>query len=231
MFGFKISPIKFSGPSSRPAFSPHRTPLTKGWVIALAGAGVLTGWLLASRHARLGDMEPDTGPLLVAIRKIGDLHTASFTLKDVVHQESQVEPEGWAATLPGAEAVTHWATHNQALVVAEGNVEAGVDLSRLAASDITTARTPDGATRVRVHLPDVTVYAPNVHLRVENSRAGLLWRDENLVPKAQAQAARRFLKAAEQGDLRGQARTNAVQTLQQMYGLSGFKNVEFYFTS
>ena len=39
-------------------------------------------------------MPIELGPVVLSMQKIGQLHTASFTMKDVVHQETQTEPEG-----------------------------------------------------------------------------------------------------------------------------------------
>ena len=173
--------------------------------------------------------EPDSGPLLVAIRNIGELHSASYTMKDVLHEESQEEPTGVFSRLPGADTVTHWATRNRALIVAEGTVEAGIDLSRLSPADIVREKQPDGTTLLHVHLPPVTVFPPNVHVRVEDHQRGLLWRDENIAPKAQTEAASRFLAAAETDGIRHRAQCSAIETLQKMQGTLGNTNVVFTF--
>ena len=173
--------------------------------------------------------EPDSGPLLVAIRNIGELHSASYTMKDVLREESQEEPKGIFSSLPGADTVTHWATRNRALIVAEGTVEAGIDLSRLSPADIVREKQPDGTMLLHVHLPPVTVFPPNVHVRVEDHQRGLLWRDENIAPKAQTEAASRFLAAAETDGIRHRAQRSAIETLQKMQTSLGNANVVFTF--
>jgi hypothetical protein len=197
--------------------------------LALIAVGLCAGWLLGRSGLRPYGLEPDTGPVLLAVQKIGDLHTAKFIMNDVLHQDSQQEPDGLLGRVPGVAGVVHWATHNQALVTAKGSVEAGVDLSHLSVKDVTVLKQPDGTTRLRVHLPPVTVYPPNVTIQVEDSKSGPFWNDKNIVPKAEAQARTRFLDAAQNGGIRATAQENAVKMLTQMMHALGKDNVEFTF--
>ena len=195
---------------------------------------ILSFWLgyallLSLRRTASDGMEPETGPMLLAIRQIGQLHSVSYQMKDVLHQESQTDPEGWVSAIPGAASAVHWATHNEALVIAEGSVEAGIDLSHLSERDVTREKRPDGSVRLLVHLPPVTIYPPNVHVRVVSDRPGLFWRDQNIVPKAQFRAGRMFLQSAEQGGIRQAAQTNAIQTLQALEKALGRRNIDFRF--
>ena len=200
----------------------------------LTGAGLMAGacllavglWHLRQTPAR--DLPPETGPVVLAMQKIGQLHTASFTMKDVVRQQTQSEPEGVVSNVPGVEGLVHWATRNQALVVASGTVEAGIDLAQIAPKDVVAVQGADGKTHLRVHLPPVAIYAPNVTVRVEENKSGLLWRDENIVPKAQERAAQQFRVAAEQSGLRRHAQDNAIQTLRAMQHTLGY-DMDFYF--
>ncbi|HLJ57359.1 MAG TPA: DUF4230 domain-containing protein, partial [Chthonomonadaceae bacterium] len=151
-------------------------------------AGVLAGW----RHGPQRNLDIDPRPVIVSLRQLGDLHTVKMTMKDVLRTSSEQDADGWLHGMPGADAIAHWATHNQALVVAEGSVEAGIDLSRISDADVTRVRRADGTMTLRVRLPQPDVYPPNVTVRVESAEAGLLWRDDNIVPRAQAEAAERF---------------------------------------
>jgi hypothetical protein len=114
-------------------------------------------------------------------------------------------------------------------VVAVGSVEAGIDLRRISASDVTPVRLSDGTQGLRVRLPEPTIYPPAITVRVEKSGSGLLWKDENLVPKAEAEASRRFLDAAEKDGIRQHAKDNALEQMGKMRNLLGQKNIEFYF--
>ena len=152
-----------------------------------------------------------------------------MTMKEVLRETSEKDAEGWMHSVPGGDSVSHWATHNQVLVVAEGTVEAGIDLSRVSVGDVASSRRKDGTVGLRVRLPLPIVYPPNITLRVENVQGGLLWRDDNLVPKAQAEASARFKDAAEKDHIIEKAQESAVQKLQQLEQALGRNNVEFYF--
>ncbi|MCS6776314.1 MAG: DUF4230 domain-containing protein [Chloroherpetonaceae bacterium] len=173
------------------------------------------------------DSQIDTRPVLLAIRQLGHLHTASYHMKDVLRFETAQKPEGWLAGIPGAEQIVQWATRNRALIIAEGTVEAGIDLSQITPQSVTRIPQPDGRIRLRVTLPPVTLYPPTVRLHVESSHSGPFWKDENLIPKAQAEAGRRFLQAAEKAGLRATAAKNAIDTLRAMQNTLELHNVEF----
>ena len=195
-------------------------------VFAVAALCLYAGWRLARPVAA---PEPDSGPLLIAMRNIGQLHSASYTMKDVLRQETEQTPTGLLADIPGGVELTHWATRNKALVTAEGTVEAGIDLSQISPADISREKQPDGATLFRVHLPPVSVYPPTVKVRVEDHSRGLLWRDENIAPAAQQEASRRFIAAAEADGIRRKAACNAIETLQKLQKSVGNGNVVFSF--
>ena len=195
-------------------------------VFALTLICLGVGWRL-TRPAAVP--EPDSGPLLIAIRNIGQLHSASYTMKDVLHQETEQTPTGLLADIPGGIEVAHWATRNTALITAEGTVEAGVDLSKITPADITREKQPDGATLFRVHLPPVNVYPPTIKVHVEDHSRGLLWRDENIAPAAQQEASRRFIAAAEADGIRRKAGCNAIETLQKLQKSVGNASVVFSF--
>jgi hypothetical protein len=226
---FKFNTTAQTAPSA-PARSQGK-PWKKWGLIA---GGVLVAWyffggLLGLLFSRARAPLPDTGPVLLAIQQQGELHTTKLTLEKILQFETDKEPEGWVRSLPGAEGIVRWATHNQALVVATGTVEAGVDLSRLTPESVTRLRLPDGKTVVRVRLPAVTVYPPNVRVRVEHSSAGPFWRDENIIPKAEEEASRRFLKAAEEAKIQAMAQKDTITALQKLMTSLGHKDIEFSF--
>lgn len=197
--------------------------------LLLAVLGLVVGWRLGRFGTQPDDLALDTRPVLLAMQKIGELHTASYVMNEVLRKETAQEPPDGLSLVPGVSNVVHWATHNQALVVAQGNVEAGVNLAALNAADVTRETLPDGTTHLHVHLPPVTVYPPNVQVQVQDSSTGLLWRDENIVPKAEAEARRRFQDAAEKAHIRSKAEANATDVLKRMMCAFGHNNVEFSF--
>ena len=197
--------------------------------VALLGMGVLAGWLLGRHQEKSVESYRDTGAIILQMQKLGQLHTVTFQERDVLTQETEAQPDNWVKAVPGGERLVSWATHNQALVVATGTVEAGVDMTLINDKSVEQVKQPDGTMHLRVHLPPVTIYPPNVTVHVEHSKPGPMWHDENIVPKAQATAAHLFREAAEKADIRGKARTNALETLQQTFKTLGVKNVEFMF--
>lgn len=195
----------------------------------LLGVGIMAGWLLGRHQDRTSDSYRDTGPIIMQMQKLGQLHTASFTASDVLTQESSAHPPDWAKMIPGAESLVEWATHNKAVVKATGTVEAGIDMTLISDKSIEQVKGNDGAIHLRVHLPSVTVYPANVKVHVEHSESGIVWHDENIVPKAEETARHLFAEAAEKADIQGKARTNALETLEKTFKTLGVKNIEFMF--
>ncbi len=220
-----------------PGYHKNTARATPPWWAVLIGVLVAggVGWLVVraifggSLKQPAGDMELDSRPVIISLQQLGELHTVKVNMKDVLRKSSDLPAEGWAQSVPGADAVSRWATHNEALVVAEGSVEAGIDLSHLSPKDVAPGRLSDGRKGLRVHLPAPVVFAPNVRISVEKTESGLMWRDQNIVPKAQAEASRRFIDAAERDHILDHARENALLRLQQTEQLLGNRNVEFYF--
>ena len=204
-------------------------------IVGILAGSALVGWLAikgilgSPRRESAIDLQIDPRPVITSLQQLGELHTVKMTMKDVLRKSSDKDADGWLHNVPGGDSVSRWATHNQVLVIAQGTVEAGIDLSRISAGDVVPGRMRDGRPGLRVRLPRPVVYPPNITLRVENTQSGLLWRDDNLVPKAQAEASERFQEAAEKDRIREHAQENAVQRLQQMEEVLGRKNIEFYF--
>lgn len=226
MSRWKFTPVSTASPPVSSA-GPMKAFVLFGLTLLVLGLGL--GWLLGHRSPASSDLPEDTGPLLLAIENKGELHTITYRWKDVFHAESESQPGDWAAEIPGATALVHWATNNRALVTAEGSVDAGLDLSSLSEKDITRTRQADGTIRILVHLPPITLYPPNVHVWVEHQDSGPFWHDDNIAPKAQEQAGRRIVEAAEQDGIRAKARANALKDLQQIEQKFGYKNVDFTF--
>jgi hypothetical protein len=228
MFKVRFSPSVAPSPTLRTTRPAYGKTLVGVGLLLLVGWGLLH-WIAGARRSNGDGLPADTGPVLIAMQSIGQLHTVTYQMKDVLRQETQHDPEGWLSNVPGAAGLVHWATHNEALLMVDGSVDAGVDLSHLTDKDVTITRRPDGTTVRTVHLPPVTLYPPVIHVRVVHSEDGPFWRDENIVPKAQERASQQFLAAAEQSGIRAKAQANAIQQLQAMERALGRKDVEFTF--
>ena len=217
------------GPSraAAPALSMGRL-LTAGTLLVLA-LGSVIGWL-AGRHGQSDSgITVDSQPVLIAMQKIGELHSAKFLMRDVLHAQTEQQPTDTFAAVPGISSIVHWPTRNQALVTVEGTVEAGIDLSGLKPQDVTVTRSETGPPTISVRLPGVHLYPVTVRLHVEQERSGPFYRDQNLIPKAEEEAKSRLASAAETAGIRESARSNALDTLNRLQSVLGFKNVRFYF--
>ncbi len=212
----------------------YRKPASAGQIlfrgaVVMMAIGAVGGWMIGHGKSHDNDLLQDTGPVVLAMRNIGQLHTASYTVKDVVHEDTHAELADWAQAIPGAESVVQSVTHNQALIVSQGTVEAGIDMAKLSDKDIKTVTLPDGKVGLVVHLPPVEVYPASINSHVENMRYGLFWRDSNIVPKAEALAARRFADAAEKENIREKAQVGAIDSLQKLMTSLKRTDVKFYF--
>ena len=192
---------------------------------AFWGFGALTA---AFWNARQQDSAPQVAPILEKIQKIGRLHTVRYNLHDIYRHERAIEPEGVWGELPGVRSLYRAATKNKVLVVAEGGVEAGVDLSRVTASDVAHVATPEGV-KLRIKLPRAQVYTPDMKLRVVERQSGMFWRDENIVPEASEALKARFIESAQNRRILAEAEANAVKLLTNIQDLAGSDKVEFYF--
>ena len=210
----------------------------KDWTVKLMiyftiGVLGLLGGMFVSQHfpgsAPSALPEIDARPVLLAVKQIGALHSATMNFKDVMKFSSDKQAEGWFKDLPGVNDLEKWATHNEVLIVAEGSVEAGVDLSKIGESDVFRDKQADGSEKIVVRLPAVEIYAPQIKTHVEHNESGLLWKDDNLIPKAQNEASNRFSAAAEKANIRTQAQEGALKTLNQLQQNMGWKNVSFKF--
>ena len=167
-------------------------------------------------------------PLVLSIQQMGQLHTVRYNMHDIVEHQHALKPNGLVRALPGAERLYGAATQNKVLVVAEGGVEAGVDLSQVTVASVSRVPSAHGIS-YRVRLPHAAVYAPEVHVQVVNHTPGICWIDDNIVPEATQAVEKRFATAARQANILQAAESNAVESLSRMHLLTGNSKVEFYF--
>lgn len=181
------------------------------WVLA-AGLGTALIWSLGGRSQ---PSRPDAfaAPVLQRLRSLGELHTARFEYTDVVDHGTYQQPQGWLASVPGADSIARATTTNSALVRVRGSVEAGVDLSKLEAQT-----TPAG---LKLRLPAPKAYAPDVDANLFAVRRSAFWRDDSVTLGAVAEAKARLSEAARRQGLLEQARMEAekrVRTLAESLG-------------
>jgi len=117
-------------------------------------------------------------------------------------------------------------TGDRLLMLAHGQVVAGIDFSRLQSGDITIT-----GKNVRVRLPQPQIFMTRVdesRTRVYSRQTGLLVRvDPNLETQVRQEAERELLEAALQDGILNTAKQNARSTLTSMLTGLGFEKVEF----
>ncbi len=159
--------------------------------------------------------------ILQKVQALGELHTARFTYQHVFEETSSRTPEDWTMYVPGAPSLIRASTRNTALVSATAEVEAGVDLSKA------TVRTEGGA-NVLV-LPKPSVYRPKVDARINSSRPGVFWRDNNLALRAVSSMETRVRHAAMSQGIISEAEKNARTSVDTLLGELTHSNLRIVF--
>lgn len=147
------------------------------------------------------------------IQKLGSLETASFSIEKVVEAGQQGNP--FQDILFG----------DRILLIAHGKVTAGVDLYAVKESDIS----------VQGKMLSISLSAPrilsstldNSKTKVYDRTQGLLNRgNKDLETKARQAAEASITKAACDGGILDEARTNAMERIRQLFEFAGFSSVK-----
>ena len=188
--------------------------------LAILVAGVLIGTLrLSSPPAEQSAVVRASPSIIVAVRDLARLEGASMHVERVIDLKSQ---QSRFFGLVAAE--------DALLLVAAGDVSAGVDLSRVRPEDIDV----DHAARsVVIRLPAASVSPP----RIDNDRTYvhtrktdlLARRQETLETQARQEAERSLLEAALGSGLRQRAERNVAKTLEGLGLALGYREVDVVF--
>jgi hypothetical protein len=147
------------------------------------------------------------------VQKLGSLETASFSIEKVVEAGQQSNP--FQDILFG----------DRILLIAHGKVIAGIDLYKIKESDI----------KVQGKELSITLQAPrilsstldNSKTKVYDRTEGLLNRgNKDLETKARQAAETSITKAACDGGILEEARTNAIERIKQLFIFAGFSSVK-----
>ena len=172
----------------------------------------LIGPLLQERPART-----TTSPVVVeGVRELDQLATVRVTESILVTRESG-----------GENALDRLFSGEKVLLVATGDVEAGVDLSEVGEEDVRV----EGET-VTIRLPEPEVLSASLdeeETRVyDRDYSPLNLRpDDDLVEEAHAEAEERIEAAARENGVLDTAETNAEQSIRALVVVLGFKEVRF----
>lgn len=208
-------------PEPRPESASDSSALRNlGWVLLLCVIGAVSyvagrGSSPQAEPAKVTTVERPAPSVLVAVQALARLQSVSFHMERIVDITRQ-EQALWG--LVQAE--------DNILLVAVGEVTAGVDLGKLAPSDFTL----DEATKtVRIALPPPEVFSSaldNERTYVHSRRTDALSkRDLQLETEARRRAERAIHDSALAAGILAQAQTNAATTVRSLASSFGYSMV------
>ena len=170
------------------------------------------GRMLHGGQVRISADQPT---VIRQIRGLDRLETVSYTMEKIIggERENPILPNFLAG--------------DRLLLIVHGEVIAGIDLSKLQASDVVVK-----GRSVSVHLPQAeifTVSVDNQKSKVYSRETGLFSSpDPNLETEVRQEGERQIRDAAMQDGVLDSAAKNARQTLTSLLTGLGFDNVEFH---
>lgn len=187
-------------------------------MLALLAVGAVVGHLSPRWLAALGDQER-TPAVIAQVRELSRLEGVSYHVERVVDLED--EQRLLFGMVPAADAI---------LLVASGDVVAGVDLGQLQPSDVTLGA--DGRS-VTLRLPRAEVFSArldNARTYVHSRKTDLLaQRRESLETQARQAAEQTLRAAAEDAGILKRAEDSVARTVSSLVRALGFENVRVDF--
>lgn len=155
------------------------------------------------------------------MQRVSRLETAVFTVQSVIEYEAEKPDDMLRRYLP-EELVSE-----SLLLISQGKVVAGVDLSKLTERDVTLSE--DG-TKLTVRMPPVEILSVDMdakNTRTYSHNRGLLAPENiNLADEARVEAENRILATACEQDIMQFATDSSAQSMQQFLSLLDFETVE-----
>ena len=158
-------------------------------------------------------ISPDPVTIVKEVRGLSRLETAAYTIEKIVTAESQ---QGPLAFLLG----------DRLILVAHGQVIAGVDLDKLVEGDVTVG---DGDV-VTVKLPQAEIFVAALSTEesyVFDRHTGVLGQRVNLETEARRAAEEEIRRAALEDGILDMAQKNAESTVRQLILRLGFEEIRF----
>ncbi|MDN5620339.1 MAG: DUF4230 domain-containing protein [Psychrobacter sp.] len=211
---------------------PEKSPLSKlSWLVLLIGLAAIAFAIYSVQN--IPEEEPvetiTREGVVTQIQQLNRLHTVAFSVDTVITSERQ---GSW---------VKLWQDEQKALFIAQGRVEAGVDLSALTPEMVQVVQpvTPkiddeQGADnqaltatmpQINITLPPAevfSVYLDNIEIYDWQTGAfGMMQVDPKILDEAQSMAKKEVLERACRGDVMTMALQNAQTQLQQLFALTG----------
>ncbi len=180
--------------------------------LARYGANLpVVGWLFGEGQSRT----TTSAVALEGIQKLDRLDTVRMTQSVVVTKET------------GGTELRRFLTGEEVILVAVGDVEAGVNLSELTEGDV---RVEDKTVTLRMPEPEISSVAlDEEQTRLYDRDQGILRLrpDETLVEEARQEAQDELVDAARQNDIRATAERNAEDTVRTFLTTLGYEEVRF----
>lgn len=200
-----------------------------GVTLILAVAIIVVGVTLGLGLARYGSALPLLGPIFGEART---QTTTSPVVVEGVRDLDQLATVRWTESVvvtkeTGGNAIKKTLTGEKVVLVAKGEVEAGVDLSSLKRDDV---QVEDN--RVQIKLPDPEILGSSLdeeNTRLYDRDQGLLRLrpDDELVEEARTDAEDEILAAAQKNGILDTAEQNAESSIRAFVTTLGFDEVEF----
>jgi hypothetical protein len=215
-----VTDVQLERPA-KPRLIPWILGVLLGIVLALVAAGAALcaftgfGLLEVGRMLRGGQLHinVDQPTVVHQIRALQRIETVSYTMDKIIsgERENPILPSFLAG--------------DRLLLVVHGEVIAGLDLSKLQASDVEVR-----GRSVSIHLPPAEIFTTsldNAKTRVYSRDTGLFSTpDPNLEGEVREEAERQLRAAALQDGILKTAETNARQTVASVLSSLGFENIE-----
>jgi hypothetical protein len=185
-----------------------------GLIIFILGAFFLT-YLIQNKHI-LEKREPvvntSRDSVIKEIQELGNLETASYSIEKIV--EAGENKSAFQNLLFG----------DRILLIANGKIIAGVNMSEITQNDVTI-----NGTELSINLPPPVILLStldNSKTKVYDRTKGLLNPgDKDLESLARDQALKSITTAACQGGILAEAKENAIERITQLFKFAGFTKV------
>lgn len=162
---------------------------------------------------------PDKPPVVLGIRQLNELATVEYTTQVVVTEE---ENPGIFELLP----LPEWLTGEQLLLVAVGEVEAGIDLGELGPDEVRIV----GET-VIVDLPDARILGSSLDedktRLYDRDRGLLIGGNDQLIEEARRDAEDEIVETARENGILAKAQNNAEASIRTLVISFGYDEVQF----
>lgn len=198
--------------------------------IALIGVAIIGTWMLVRPRETSPDggaenplallmpavtptIYPSSNSIIHSVQSLSRLETVTYAIEKVITAESGQGPLGF---LFG----------DKLLLIAHGEVIAGIDLGKLGIDDVQTR--DDGTVVMR--LPPVEVFIAtldNAQTQVYDRKTGIVGQNTQLETSARLEAERLILEAALEDGLEQKAEENARDVMRSFLLGLGFENVVF----